>query len=158
MSSIGTNLAALAPRLLGYRYALEHWQYLELLIARHQAAISCSRILNRRCTPETEPRVWMEPHVRQLIKQRIDFLPPSIFSPGNSSFVGRCWWSINVVWLISRASSYSRPRTSSSDANAPCTRVVWLEPGGKYNISPIPSSDSAPPWSRMVRESVLSIR
>ena len=46
--------------------------------------------------------------------------------------------------------------TSWSETKAPCTRVGMEVPGGKYSMSPWPKSDSAPLWSRMVRESTFA--
>ena len=43
--------------------------------------------------------------------------------------------------------------TSSSDTNAPCTRIGFGAPEGLKSISPFPKSFSAPALSKMVRES-----
>ncbi len=43
---------------------------------------------------------------------------------------------------------------SSSVMKAPWTRCSFELPTGRKSMSPWPSSDSAPPWSRITRESI----
>ncbi len=45
--------------------------------------------------------------------------------------------------------------TSASEMNVPCARFKAEEPGGMKSVSPLPSSFSAPLWSRMTRLSII---
>ena len=64
---------------------------------------------------------------------------------------------LDVVRRRRPSSARSTTRcTSASDTNAPWTRVGTDVPGGRYSMSPWPSSDSAPIWSRIVRESTFA--
>ena len=47
--------------------------------------------------------------------------------------------------------------TSCSPTNAPCTRLSVALPGGTKSMSPLPMRVSAPPRSRMVRESICEV-
>ncbi len=77
-------------------------------------------------------------------------------SPVATSSIGMSPCASIAAFRASFRSVYQSMRrsVSSFERNAPCNRAGSLFPGGMKSMSPLPSSDSAPMPSRIVRLSI----